>query len=151
MLTDEQKERIRALCLSLVGEKYVLGAEVDLAKILPEMTSEEVCQEVKAIDCSEAVQVVFKWATGIEVIDLAARQFDESLAIEKVGRMDPEVGDLGFKRLEGKIGHVGIFIGEGKVFEARGKDYGCILRDAKIGWESQSVFVGWRCLRAFCG
>ena len=69
MLTVEHQDRIKSLCLALVGEKYVLGTEVDLAKVDPGMTVPEVCDLNKALDCSEAVQVVSKWATGIEVVD----------------------------------------------------------------------------------
>ena len=149
MLTPEQKERVRALSLALVGERYILGTEIDLAKVLPGMEIQEVCDLVPALDCSEMVQVVFKWATGIEVVDLAAKQYDASVPIESIGLLEPEVGDLGFKRIKAKIAHVGIFVGEWRVVEARGKDYGVVIRDAKAGWQNQTVFAGWRRLRQF--
>lgn len=150
-LTDEQKQRISDLSRALVGMEYVLGAEVPLGKVNPAMEIPAVVDLVDKtkLDCSEMVQVVFKWATGVEVVDLAANQYRESEGLGFLGLDHPEIGDLGFKRLEGKIAHVGIYIGDGHVAEARGKSYGVILRDAKTGWQAQSVFAGWRRLKIF--
>lgn len=153
MLTPDQKDRIRTLSLALVGKPYILGTEVNLEKIDPAMGIEDVRDLVPAIDCSEMVQVVFKWATGKTVVDLAANQFDHSIAIQTLGRLDPELGDLGFKRIEDKIAHVGIYIGKDDgietVVEARGKAYGVVKRNALTGWQAQTVFAGWRHLKLF--
>ncbi len=150
-LTDEQKQRVSDLCRALVGMEYVLGADVPLSKVDPAMEIPAVVELVDKtkVDCSEMVQVVFKWATGVAVVDLAANQYRESEGLGSLGILDPEIGDLGFKRIEGKIAHVGIYIGDGHVAEARGKAYGVILRDAKTGWQAQSVFAGYRRLKVF--
>ena len=150
MLNDQEKHRIREACLLLVGKQYVLGAEVDLKKISSGMKLIDLYELVQKVDCSELVQVVYKYATDKAFTDLAANQYVASAKINPIGGKKVyalATGDLCFlannPAQQNKIGHVGIFIGGDLIVEAKGKDYGVVISTVQE-WQRKSTFAGWR-------
>ncbi|HYF34346.1 MAG TPA: NlpC/P60 family protein [Prosthecobacter sp.] len=106
----------------LVGKPYVFGAEVSLKNPDPD--------HIKAIDCSELVEWLFA-QINISMPDGSYNQakmcrplkFDQGIGSDVL-----LIGDLGFKWNPDTeaIHHVGIFIGEGTVLEAKGKKWGVV-------------------------
>lgn len=115
----------------LVGKPYIFGAEVNLSN--PDPT------HITAIDCSELVEYLFANVQTIDGARAGLAMPDGSYNQAKVCRrlnFAPDVqsdalllGDLGFKWFPETqaIHHVGIFVGEGKVLEAKGKSWGVVL------------------------
>lgn len=108
----------------LVGKPYVFGAEVKLNDPSPD--------HIKAIDCSELVEWLFA-QIGITVPDGSYNQAKTCKRLSFVpGDIKSDVlliGDLGFKwdPETQAIHHVGIYIDEGMVLEAKGKSWGVVL------------------------
>lgn len=80
---------------------------------------------IKAIDCSELVEWLFS-QIGITVPDGSYNQAKMCRAVTKETLV---IGDLGFKwdPATHAIHHVGIFIGDNKILEAKGKQWGTLI------------------------
>lgn len=131
----------------LVGKPYVFGSEVNLSDQDP--------TKIKGIDCSELVEYLYANLQKVDGSRAGLSMPDGSYNQAKVCRkltfipndLKTDVlllGDLGFKcePQTGSIHHVGIFIGEGKVLEAKGKDFGVVLTDFS-DYESSPHFAYW--------
>ncbi len=82
------------------------------------------------IDCSGLVQSVFK-ACGLQLPRDASQQAQVGETINKIE--DAHAGDLAFfSNPEGKITHVGILMGNGKIIHASGKVKVCQIDDKGI-------------------
>jgi cell wall-associated NlpC family hydrolase len=131
----------------LVGKPYVFGSEVKLSDPDP--------QHIKSIDCSELVEFLFANLQRIDGTRAGLAMPDGSYNQARMCRRlkftpnDPKsdvllIGDLGFKwdpETEA-IHHVGIFIGNGQVLEAKGKSWGTILAPFDIYTQSRH-FAFW--------
>lgn len=98
-----------------VGKPYIFGVEND--------PKEQNWDNYKAWDCSELVEVAFA-KIGIIVPDGSYNQ--EKVCNRIAG--EPLIGDLGFKwhPETQAIHHVGIFVGNATVVEAKGKTWGVV-------------------------
>lgn len=98
-----------------LGKPYIFGVENDV--------TETNWDKYKAWDCSELVEVAF-WKLGFPIPDGSYNQAACCLPI--LG--DPIIGDLGFKwhPENQQIHHVGVYIGDGTVIEAKGKAWGVV-------------------------
>lgn len=111
--------------LKLVGKPYKLGSEVDLKNPDP--------NTIKAIDCSELVEWLFANLTLIAGGPAGIIFPDGSYNQAKIARHVPQdhllIGDLGFKwNPDNKvIHHVGVHIGESRILEAKGTEFGTII------------------------
>jgi cell wall-associated NlpC family hydrolase len=125
-------EKFIRLGKALVGKPYVFGAETNLKDGDP--------AHIAAIDCSELVEWLFA-QVGIVVPDGSYNQFHATDSIDKAS---VQVGDLCFKWHTDnfQIHHVGVYIGEGNILEAKGKDWGVILTP-KEKFEGSSEFARW--------
>ena len=90
---------------------------------------------LRAYDCSGLV-VAFLLAEGLIGGDLTANglYYTACDTIEKAGLA---AGDLVFKKYtaSSRVYHVGIYMGDGTVVHAKGRDYGVVCEDiAKTGW-----------------
>lgn len=102
----------------LVGKPYVFGAEVNLRDPDP--------AHITAIDCSELVEWLYA-QIGISVPD---GSYNQAKVCRRLEREAPVlIGDLGFKWNPDTeiIHHVGIYIGDDTVLEAKGKAWGVTL------------------------
>jgi cell wall-associated NlpC family hydrolase len=123
---------------ALVGTPYVFGAEIDLNN--PDTS------EIKGIDCSEVSEFLFH-QIGIYLPD---GSYNQAKIIKRLN-IDPPtskecvlVGDLGFKWYPETevIHHVGIYIGNQTVLEAKGKSWGTILTPC-YEYTASSHFAFW--------
>lgn len=119
--------RLISLGKALVGKPYVFGSEVDLTNPDP--------SHIKSIDCSELVEWLFPNGVGLSFPD---GSYNQAKICTKVGGNAPIlIGDLGFKWNPDTevIHHVGVYIGENTVLEAKGKQWGVVLTplEAYIG------------------
>lgn len=74
---------------------------------------------IMGIDCSGLTQVCFK-ACGIRLLRDASQQATQGEAVADISQAQPD--DLGFfHNAQGKIIHVGIYLGEGKIIHASGQ------------------------------
>jgi cell wall-associated NlpC family hydrolase len=91
-------------------------------------------------DCSSFTKYVFKQAAGIDLkwgANLQNNQFSH-----KVAKTDLRPGDLIFSSVgtPGKIGHVGIYIGNGKMIHNLSPQYDVIISDITTGyWNNHFV------------
>jgi cell wall-associated NlpC family hydrolase len=123
--------RFRDLGLKLVGKPYVFGAETNLKDADPD--------HITGIDCSETSEWMFA-QVFIVAPDGAYNQFKVCRPIQG----DPLIGDLGFKwdpetRV---VHHVGIYLGNNEVLEAKGKSWGVVLTPRDV-YEKSSHFAMW--------
>ncbi|MGH3443418.1 MAG: C40 family peptidase [Nitriliruptorales bacterium] len=88
-------ERVRRVALDQVGDRYRWGGEGP-----------------DSFDCSGLTRYVWRHA-GVELPHSSRRQHDVTL---RVARSDVRVGDLLFFRRP--VGHVGIYVGDGRMVEA---------------------------------
>lgn len=107
----------------LVGKPYVFGAEVDLKDPDP--------AHINAIDCSELVEWLYA-QINVSMPDGSYNQAKMCKRLEFNAGLASDIlllGDLGFKwdPETHAIHHVGIFIGNGEVLEAKGKKWGVVL------------------------
>jgi cell wall-associated NlpC family hydrolase len=104
-------DRLRELLLKQVGKRYIFGHEVRLADPSP-----------PAFDCSELVQWAF-YRLGVDIPDGSSNQYSVTRPIGQPSR----VGDLFFlKYSSGRVHHVGIYIGNGEIVEARSRLWGVV-------------------------
>lgn len=107
------RSRMKARLIAQVGKPYVFGSEVALT-----------CQDPDQFDCSELGQW-FHAIEGVTVPDGAKYQFAACIPIpldaldvcDPIFKSSPEKG----------IYHVGYYIGNGKLVEAKGKNYGVVV------------------------
>lgn len=131
----------------LVGKPYVFGSEVNL--------SEQDPTKITSIDCSELVEYLYANLQKVDGTRAEITMPDGSYNQSKVCRRlnfvpnDPKtdvllLGDLGFKwePQTQSIHHVGVFIGDGKVLEAKGKDFGVVMTDF-ADYEKSTHFAFW--------
>jgi len=129
-LTNFEKNQIESMLLPLIGKPYEWGIEV------PEDTP---LDKIRAFDCSEMVEWLYKGALGYQMPDGSWNQFNICERIQ-----DPECGDLGFKKnLEsGIINHVGVVINHRFLVEAKGHKFG-IVKTPIMEFESSINFAAW--------
>ncbi len=123
-ISDPILRAIIQLALEQVGKDYVWGATGP-----------------NSFDCSGLIVFVFR-QYGKSFPHSAAGQYNSTARIDP-GQIKP--GDLVFKRNTGDrvgITHVGLYIGNGKVVEARGKKYGVVITDYNKNWIGSGHFAG---------
>lgn len=131
----------------LVGKPYVFGAEVRLSDLDTE--------HIKAIDCSELIEYLFANLQKTDGNRAGLAMPDGSYNQAKMCRKlnlysgDPKsdvllLGDLGFKwdPETQSIHHVGVFVGNSQILEAKGKAWGTILTPFEIYTQSRH-FAWW--------
>lgn len=103
-------------------------------------------EKALAGDCSGII-VAFLRQLGLikPTADYAARHFQNpSYKLTKVVALTAlKPGDLVFDK-KSEATHVGIYLGDHKVFESRGRDYGMVIRDMSAGpWVIGGSFLWW--------
>lgn len=134
--------RLIDLAHKLLGKKYVFGAEVNLKDPNPD--------NIRAIDCSELVEWLYA-QIGITVPDGSYNQAKICNELRGWPSEFPSkliIGDLGFKWNPDNhvIHHVGIYVGEGNLIEAKGIRWG-VVKTAVNSYMSSSHFAFWGRLR----
>lgn len=81
---------------------------------------------IGAFDCSGLIGACLNANGNAGFDDTADGYRNRCVSIDK-GAL--QAGDLVFEYSNGKSGHVGVYIGDGKVIEARGRDYGVVETD----------------------
>lgn len=101
----------------LVGKPYRFGAEIDLKDPDP--------SKINGLDCSELVEWLFA-QIGLPFPD---GSYNQSKFCKSVSMSNLLVGDLGFKWWPDTqmIHHVGIYIGNEEVLEAKGISWGIVI------------------------
>jgi cell wall-associated NlpC family hydrolase len=99
-----------------VGKPYVFGVENDPKEII--------WDKYKAWDCSELVEIAYA-KIGLQVPD---GSYNQVKICNKISGQ-PLIGDMGFKWHPDTevVHHVGIYIGNDQVIEAKGKKWGVVL------------------------
>ncbi len=137
MLTEKEKEKLKALALRQIGKPYIFGVEVKLSDTNP-----------AAFDCSELVQWLY-WQIGYVVPDGSFNQYD---AAEEIQGRNYATGDLAFcSRGSLRVGHVGVVLcvknKQGKnrfiVVEARNRKVG-VVKTTLSEFMGRKSFVGVR-------
>lgn len=120
----------------LVGKPYVFGKEINIKNVVEKKDP----NLVEAIDCSELVELLYA-LINIYIEDGSYNQAKYTYAIPKES---VKVGDLGFKAdpETGVIHHVGVYVGENLVLEAKGKKWGVVLTP-KQDYEASTHFLKW--------
>lgn len=115
-----------ALGKQLVGKPYVFGAEVNVNNSNPD--------EIYALDCSELVEWLFAQTRKTDGTPANLRVPDGSynqshVCNRLIPGTSPLLFDLGFKWHPDTevIHHVGLYIGDEMVLEAKGKKWGVVL------------------------
>lgn len=111
---------------ALLGKPYNFGEEVNLKDRDP--------NHIKAIDCSELVEWLY-YPTGLIMPD---GSYNQAKMCRKIPGDPVEfpgkllIGDLGFLWYPDtqQIHHVVIYIGDGQILQAKGKQWGTILTPA---------------------
>lgn len=108
---------------ALVGKPYNFGQEVDLKDRDP--------KDIQAIDCSELIEWLY-FPTGLAMPDGSYNQAKVCRMVPGESHEFPDkllLGDLGFKWYPDthQIHHVGIYIGNGEILEAKGKQWGVVI------------------------
>lgn len=110
---------------------YVYGGEVDPSETQP-----------AGWDCSEFIQWVYE-GLGLKVGDgNQAKHGHFEVLPYAYYLLSP--GDVIWKTKDGTIDgitHVGIYLGDGKIANAKGKDYGTVI-DSLSAWEKKPLLVG---------
>ena len=125
--------RIVSLGKALVGTPYVFGAEIDIYDFMKNPDP----KRIAAIDCSELIELLYAFV-DIIIPDGSYNQAKVCNPITQV-----KLGDLGFKWNPDThvIHHVGIYIGDDLVLEAKGKQWGTVL--TPIGEYNKSTHFAW--------
>lgn len=96
-LTQQEKDQLTKICSKLIGLPYKFGAEVDM-----KLSVDEVVKKRLSFDCSEYTRYVYR-KIGYIVPDGSYNQY---LASEEIPEDQMEVGDLVFRKKDGRIMHV---------------------------------------------
>ena len=130
---------------SHVGDMYVWGAQGEMITGMADVerwikkkeTSDKnaerainfmnkaVKNPLYAFDCSGLI-MKFLMERGYAESDMSSRGLYS--ACEKIGRTDLVAGDLVFRHNGERIHHVGVYVGDGMVIEAKGRDDGVVMR-----------------------
>ncbi len=115
------RKRIVAYALQFVGNPYVWGGT----------------SLTHGCDCSGFVQGVYKHF-GFSLSRTSYNQVDngKSISVDKV-----QPGDLFFYMRGSRIGHVSMYIGDGKIVHARGKAYGIVISPADYDTPCAAVSI----------
>ena len=87
--------------------------------------------QIRAFDCSGLVYWALK-TMGLQKTDISSRGFYS--ACEKIKKTELKPGDLVFHSSGGRVVHVGVFVGDGKYIEAKGRDYGVVCGTRKTNY-----------------
>ena len=130
---------------SHVGDAYVWGAQGEMitgmadverwikkketsdknAKRAINFMNKAVKNPLYAFDCSGLI-MKFLMERGYAKSDMSSRGLYS--ACEKIDRSDLEPGDLVFRHNGQRIHHVGVYVGDNMVIEAKGRDDGVVMR-----------------------
>lgn len=111
------RERIAQIAKEQKGDRYVLGATGPAA-----------------FDCSGLVQYAYKRATGKT---LPRTSYQLASAVDRVKPKNRKVGDIVFYRGNG---HVGIYIGKGRVAHALNPGAGVLVQPTSEGWNRSMIY-----------
>lgn len=114
LYADANMQRLKITLGYQLGKRYIFGHEVRLDDPNP-----------KAFDCSELVQWVFHW---VYEKDFGDGSWNQHAIAHPVYVRQYIIGDLFFlrSRLYRRINHVAIYVGDGRIIEARGRLYGVV-------------------------
>lgn len=118
----------------LVGKPYRLGAETVLTDAKPE--------DIKAIDCSELVEWLYAQLKKIDgtpaEICMPDGSYNQAKICAHISKDKILIGDLAFKMWPdtGVIHHVGVYLGNEEILEAKGIAYGTIITSLQKFMES---------------
>lgn len=113
---DLMRERVATIAKAQRGDRYVLGATGP-----------------RAFDCSGLVVYSYKKATGKT---LPRTSYSQIRAIERVKAKHRKVGDVVFFR---GGGHVGIYLGQGRIVHALNPGAGVRFDSTKSGWTGSNI------------
>ena len=82
--------------------------------------------DLRAFDCSGLIMYWLQNLKGWYKTDMSANSIYNKC--EKIKRSELKAGDLVFRR-NTTAHHVGVYVGDGKVIEAKGRDDGVVMRD----------------------
>lgn len=114
---DKLRERIADVAKAQKGDRYVLGATGP-----------------GAFDCSGLVQYAYKRVTGKT---LPRTSYQLASAVDHVKPKNRQVGDIVFYRGNG---HVGIYIGKGRVAHALNPGAGVLVQPTAAGWNGSMIY-----------
>lgn len=103
----DSREKLKAFALSLVGNRYVYGGT----------------NPSTGFDCSGFTKYVYKHALGIDLLRSSAMQATMG---REVSLSELEVGDLLIYARSGRINHVSMYIGDGRIVHAATSKTGVI-------------------------
>ena len=118
------RDRIAKIATAQKGERYVLGSTGP-----------------RAFDCSGLVVYSYKKATGKT---LPRTSYAQSSAVEHVSKKHRKVGDIVFYRGNG---HVGVYVGKGRVAQALNPGVGVVVDRAGSGWNRSMIYGYGRVIR----
>lgn len=104
---EQSREKLKAFALSLVGNRYVYGGT----------------NPSTGFDCSGFTKYVYKNALGIDLLRSSAMQATMG---REVSLGELEVGDLLIYARSGRINHVSMYIGDGRIVHAATSKTGVI-------------------------
>ncbi len=114
---DKLRDRIADVAKAQKGDRYVLGATGP-----------------GAFDCSGLVQYAYKRVTGKT---LPRTSYQLASAVDRVKPKNRQVGDIIFYRGNG---HVGIYIGKGRVAHALNPGTGVVVQRTGEGWNGSMIY-----------
>lgn len=119
-------DRVVSFAEQYVGLAYVWGGE-DLEK---------------GVDCSGFSQAVYNHF-GVKLPRSAYRQSMMGTKVDSSDMSNLKPGDLLFFKYDdhAPVTHVAMYVGDGKVIQAAGKDYGVIISNLKSNWQKCLVTV----------
>ena len=125
----------------LIGKPYKFGAEVNLTDGDP--------TKILAIDCSELVEWLYTQLKKIDgsqaTLFMPDGSYNQAKMCTHVDVSHLLIGDLGFKWWPDTqvIHHVGVYIGNNKILEAKGRAWGTIVTSVENYMRSdQFAFFG---------
>ncbi len=114
---QQLRERIATIAKAQKGDRYVLGATGP-----------------GAFDCSGLVVYSYKKATGKT---LPRTSYAQASAIEHVQPKHRKVGDIVFFRGNG---HVGVYLGQGRIAQALNPGTGVVVQSTSEGWNRRMIY-----------
>ena len=95
--------------------------------------------EIRAFDCSGLVYWALK-ELDLQKTDISSRGLYS--ACKKITKNELLPGDFVFHSQSGRVVHVGVFVGDGKYIEAKGRDYGVVCGTRKKSyWDKFGRFA----------